>query len=80
MATRLSVADVAHRTLVSGLFGLTLWGGYGIWSLHQQRLKLGLEALAKHEAEQKLLREQNGWTEPTTTSDGQLPRSEGRPT
>lgn len=37
------------RGLVSGLFGLSLYGCYGIWVLHNERLRLGLEALQKHE-------------------------------
>ncbi|KAM0749768.1 hypothetical protein T439DRAFT_39179 [Meredithblackwellia eburnea MCA 4105] len=52
VAARLSLADIAHRTLVTGLFGLTCWGGYGIYALHHERLRLGLIAQAEHDAQE----------------------------
>lgn len=55
VATRLSIVDIAHRTLVTGLFGLTLWGTYGIYALHNERLRLGLLAQAEHDLAESLL-------------------------
>lgn len=55
-AVRLSAADIAHRTLVSGLFGLSVYGCYGIWQLHKERLRLGLVAFEEHEAEERRLK------------------------
>ncbi|KAL8279898.1 hypothetical protein RQP46_007748 [Phenoliferia psychrophenolica] len=54
VAARLNIADIAHRSLVTGLVGLSLWGTYGIYALHTETLRRGLIAQAEHDAAEAL--------------------------
>ncbi|GAA5842927.1 hypothetical protein JCM3766R1_005705 [Sporobolomyces carnicolor] len=54
MASRLAFADIAHRVTVSGLFGLSVYGLYGIWRTHTETMKAGEIAWAKHQQELQL--------------------------
>ncbi|GAA5823657.1 hypothetical protein JCM5353_005093 [Sporobolomyces roseus] len=59
MASRLPIADIAHRVTVSGLFGLSVYGLYGIWRTHTETMKAGELAWAKHQEELKLQQQQD---------------------
>ncbi|GAA6064770.1 hypothetical protein JCM10212_006319 [Sporobolomyces blumeae] len=58
MASRLPIADIAHRVTVSGLFGLSVYGLYGIWRTHTETMKAGEIAWAKHQEEFRLKEQQ----------------------
>ncbi|BGP19031.1 hypothetical protein JCM10213v2_007111 [Rhodosporidiobolus nylandii] len=47
MAARLSFADIAHRVTVSGLAGLSVYGLYGMFRVHNETMKAGEEAWQK---------------------------------
>ncbi|GAA6035024.1 hypothetical protein JCM8097_002148 [Rhodosporidiobolus ruineniae] len=51
-AGRLGIADILHRVTVSGLAGLTVYGLVGAYMTHQNTMKAGEEAWAKHLAEE----------------------------
>ncbi|GAA5932986.1 hypothetical protein JCM10213_009259 [Rhodosporidiobolus nylandii] len=51
MAARLSFADIAHRVTVSGLAGLSVYGLYGMFRVHNETMKAGEEAWQKKLAE-----------------------------
>ncbi|GAA5865315.1 hypothetical protein JCM1840_001525 [Sporobolomyces johnsonii] len=51
MAARLSLADIAHRVTVSALAGLSVYGMYGMWRIHNDTMKAGEVAWAKHQEE-----------------------------
>ncbi|KIJ15545.1 hypothetical protein PAXINDRAFT_114719 [Paxillus involutus ATCC 200175] len=50
---QLTLVDVLHRTLVSGLAGLTVYGVYLGYSVHQHTMQKGREFMALRETEAK---------------------------
>ncbi|KZT58646.1 hypothetical protein CALCODRAFT_516581 [Calocera cornea HHB12733] len=50
-----SILDYAQRAISTGLLGLTLYGVYGMVSVHESTMKAGQEALARRQKEQELM-------------------------
>ncbi|KAI6111942.1 hypothetical protein EDD16DRAFT_1605019 [Pisolithus croceorrhizus] len=50
---RLTLPDILHRTVVSGLAALTVYGLFLGYMVHRETLAKGRELLAKREAEAK---------------------------
>lgn len=49
--TRLTLADILHRTVVSGLAALSVYGLFLGYMVHKETLAKGQEIMAKREAE-----------------------------
>ncbi|KDE03584.1 hypothetical protein MVLG_05919 [Microbotryum lychnidis-dioicae p1A1 Lamole] len=80
-AARLGLADIAHRTLVTGLAGLSVYGLYGMYRIHTDTMQAGEEAWKKHLDDEAKVKSESAFVAetgshssapPTTTSE--IPR------